>query len=76
MWQHMLHNDATVITTCSVKTVRLKKAMSKQTNFFFSKQHEAFYMKPASFYCCRRHKFSIEALLCNSQHFYIVDSDI
>jgi hypothetical protein len=30
-----LHNDATVIATCSFKTARLKKAMSKQTDFFF-----------------------------------------
>jgi len=30
-----LHNDATVIATCPVKIVRLKKAMSKQTNIFF-----------------------------------------
>ena len=25
--------------------------------------------------CCRRHKFSIKALLCNNEYFYVVDSD-
>ena len=32
-----LHNDATVIAACSVKIVCLKKAVSKQTEHFFSK---------------------------------------
>jgi len=32
-----LHNDATVIATCSFKIARLKKAMSKQINFLFFK---------------------------------------
>jgi hypothetical protein len=29
----------------------------------------------ATFYCCRRHKFAIKALLCNNQWQYIVQSD-
>ena len=28
------------------------------------------------FYCCRRHKFSIKALLYNNQYFGIVDSNL
>ena len=28
------------------------------------------------FYCCVRHKFAIRALLCNTQYFYVVDSDV
>jgi len=28
------------------------------------------------FYCCQRHKFVIRALLCSSQYFYIVGSDV
>ena len=42
-------------------------------------QHRTLYMETyvdIFYYCCRPHKFAIETLLCNTQHNYIVDSDV
>lgn len=42
-------------------------------------QHWTLYMETyvgMFYYCCRPHKFAIEALLCNSQYNYIFDSDV
>ena len=42
-------------------------------------QHRTLYTKTyvdIFYYCCRPHKFAIEALLCNTQYNYIVDSDV
>jgi hypothetical protein len=39
-------------------------------------QHRATHMKTRTFYCCRRHKFSLRALLCNTHYFYTADSDV
>jgi len=29
----------------------------------------------STFYCCRTHTFAIKVVLCNTRHFYLVDSD-
>ena len=31
---------------------------------------------PGPLHCCRRHKLTIKALLCNNQHIYAVESDM
>jgi hypothetical protein len=56
--------------------VRLKKATSKGTFFCFSAASGTLREDLRTFYCCWRHKFVTEVLLRNTQHFYIVDTEM
>jgi hypothetical protein len=53
-----------------------EKAMSKQAFFCFNAALGTVHEDLRNFHCCWQHKFSIKALLCNTQYFCIVDSDV
>ena len=50
---------------------RLRKAMGKQTLFRFNAVSGTLRQDVLTLYCCERHKFAIEALLCKTQNFYV-----
>jgi hypothetical protein len=56
--------------------VCLKKAVSKRTFFCFNAASGTLHEDLRTLYFCRQNKFSIKALLCSTQHLYIVDSDM
>ena len=67
-----------IICHCSLfsQTVHLKKAMSSRIFFCFSAAsgnlHEVLHMC----YCWLRQQFALQALSCNTQHFYMAGSDV
>jgi hypothetical protein len=71
-----LCNDLSIIMIC--QNVPLGKVMSKQTFFFqCSSQKRANWSFSGTYnlHSCQSHKFTIKALLFNTQYFCIVDSD-
>jgi hypothetical protein len=57
------------------QTVGLRDTMSKGTFSYFSAASGILHEDLRMFYCCWRHIFALKASSCNTQYFYIVDSD-
>jgi hypothetical protein len=66
------------MTICLTKLYAWRRPQANG-NTFVSMQHRKLYMETyvcMFYYCCWQDKFAIEALLCNTQYNYIVDSDV
>ena len=61
---------------CVIKLRIRRRPRANEIYIYFNNAESGnLYEDLQTFYCCRRHKFATNVLLCKTQHFYIVYSD-